>query len=52
MDNIVFVKVIDCTQDFSDHAGCVLLCELSVFTNPVKELATSSQLGNDVIFVL
>lgn len=52
MDHIVVVKVIDSVENLSDCLRRIFFCELAVFADPIKEFSTSSQLCNDVVFVL
>lgn len=46
------MKIVDCVEHLSNRLGCVLFCELSLFTDAVEELSTSCQLGYNVVFVL
>lgn len=52
MDNISLVQVIDRIQNLSNSLRSILLGELPIFTDPIEQLATRSQLRNDVEFVL
>lgn len=52
MDNVALVQIVDCIEDLANRLRRILLCELAVFANPVEQLTTSGQLGNDVEFVL
>lgn len=52
MDNVALVQIVDCIEDLTDRLRRILLCELSIFTNPVKQLTTSGELGDNVKFVL
>lgn len=52
VDNLVPVKEVDSVKDLFDSLGGILLCELALLANPVKELAASGQLGHNVEFVL
>lgn len=52
MDNVALVEVVDCIEDLTDRLRRILLCELSVFANPVEQLTTSGELGDNVKFVL
>lgn len=52
MDNIALVQIVDCIEDLTDGLRRILLCELAVFANPVEQLPTSGELGDNVEFVL
>lgn len=52
MNNVMLMKVVHRAQNFTDDSRCILLCEFSVLTNPVKQFTTSSQLRNNVVLVL
>jgi hypothetical protein len=46
------MQVIDSFENLLDRLRCVLLRELALVANPVEQLASCSELGDDVIFVL
>lgn len=48
----MLMKVIYSTQNFTDDTRCIFLGELPILANPIKQLTTSSQLGNNIVFVL
>lgn len=52
MDNVSFMKIVDCGQDLFDCLRCIFFCKLALVANSIEELSTSSQLSNDVVFVL
>lgn len=52
MNNIIVVQVIDSFENLSDRLRGVFFGKLAIFTNPIKELSTSSELSNNVVFVL
>lgn len=52
MDNVSFVQIIDGVEDLPNGLGCILLGELSVFANPIEQLAAGCKLGDNVEFVL
>jgi hypothetical protein len=52
MDDIVMVQKVDRVQHLLDSLGCILLCELALLANPVKQLSSSRKLRDDVVFVL
>ncbi len=52
MDDIVMVQKVDRVQHLLDSLGCILLCELALLANPVKQLSSSCKLRDDVVFVL
>lgn len=52
VDNVALMQVVNCIEDLANRLRRILLCELAVFANPVEQLTTSGQLGNDVEFVL
>lgn len=52
VDNILAVKVVNRAKHLLDGLGGILLCELALFADAIKQLATSCQLGDNVVFVL
>ena len=52
MNDIVVVEVIDSFEDLPDRLRGVFLGKLAILTNPIKKLSASSELSNNVIFVL
>jgi len=52
VDDIVVVEVVDGIEHLPNRLGSVLLCELALVANAVKQLAARCQLGHNVIFVL
>ena len=52
VDNVVVVEIVYCFQDLAYRLGSILFCKLAKLTYSVKELSASSQLRDDVIFVL
>ena len=41
VDNIVLMKIVDCTKNFTNNSGCILLGKLSILANSVEQLTTS-----------
>jgi len=52
VDYIVVVQIVYGTQHLLDGLRRILLGEFALFANAVEELATSRELGDDVILVL
>lgn len=52
VDNLVGVEEIDGIKDLLDSLGGILLSELALLANSVKELTTGGELGYDVELVL
>lgn len=52
VDNLVGVEEVDGVKDLLDSLGGILLSELALLANPVKELTTGGELGYDVELVL
>lgn len=52
MDDVPLVKVVDRVESLSNCLRCVLLGELALLTNSVEQLSTSSQLSDNIPFVL
>lgn len=52
VNNSLLVEIGNGLKNLAHNLGGVLLRELSVFADPVKELSASSQLRDDVVFVL
>ena len=50
--DVVGVKVVDGIEHLPYGLGGVLLCELPVFTDSIKELSSSGQFSNNVVFIL
>lgn len=52
VDNVPLMEIVDRIQDLPDGLRGVLLRELAILADPVEQLSTSSQLSDDVVFVL
>jgi hypothetical protein len=52
VNDLAFVQVVDCFEHLLDGLRGVLLGELALVADPVEELSTSSELGDNVVFVL
>lgn len=52
MYNIVYVKVVDCTENLLDGLRRILFCELALLANAIEQLAASSKFRDNVVFVL
>lgn len=52
MDDISFVQVVDGVKDLANSLRRILLGELAVLADPIKQLTTRSELRDDVEFVL
>lgn len=52
MHHVVLVEIVDCVEYLSNRLGGILLRELALFANAVKELSTSRQLSYNVVLVL
>jgi hypothetical protein len=49
---VVPMQVVDGAQDLLDGLRGILLCELSLLANPVEQLSSRGELGDDVVLVL
>lgn len=52
MNYVVLVQVVDSAQNLLDGLRGILFSELSLLANPVKQLSSGGQLGDDVVLVL
>ena len=52
MNYVVIMEVVDSFENLFDCLRSVFLRELAVLTDAIKQLSTSSQLSDDVVFVL
>lgn len=52
MNDIVVMKIVDSLEDLSNCLRRILFRELAIFADAIKEFSSSSQLRNDVVFVL
>lgn len=52
MNNVVIVKIVDSAEHLLDCLRSILLGELSLVANSVKEFASGGQLRDDVELVL
>ena len=52
MDDIVIVEVIDRLKDLPNCLRGILLCEFPLLADTVKQLSSSGQLCDDVVFIL
>jgi len=52
VNHVAIMKVIDCFEDLPYGLRSVLLCELSFLAYSIEQLAASSQLCDNVVFVL
>jgi hypothetical protein len=52
VDDVVLVEVVDGLEDLADGLRGILLSELALLADPVEQLATGGQLGDDVVLVL
>jgi len=50
--NVVSVQVVDSPEDLFNGLRGVLLCELSLFANPVEQFTSRGKLRHDIILVL
>jgi hypothetical protein len=46
------VEIVDRLQDLFDSLRSILLGKLSIFTNPIEQLASGCELGYYIIFIL
>lgn len=52
VDDVAFVKIVNCFEDLLDGLGGIFLRELALVANAVEQLSTRSKLGHNVEFVL
>ena len=52
MNDIVVVEVIDSVEDLFDSLGSILFRESSIIADAVEQFAPSSQLSDNIVFVL
>lgn len=52
MDNVTVVQVVNGIKYLANCLRCILLCELSVVANAIKQLSAGCQLSDDIEFVL
>lgn len=49
---VVFMEIVYCIEDLADCLGSILLSELALFANAVKQLSSGRQLSHNVVLVL
>lgn len=52
MNNIVLMQVVHGAKNLLDSLRGVLLGEFALLADPIKQLSSRRQLGDDVIFIL
>lgn len=52
MNDIVPVQIVYSTHNLFDGLGRILLCELALLANPVKQLSARRKFGDNVVLVL